>query len=109
MSLKKLLNVHTVAYQPYTGQNKATGGQSYGTVQNIKGRFGEATTRFDTQEAIDQVADASFTSFELLTLQGRVVYLDKGYSITDIHVIRKGGGAISHYNYTLKSLDNSDL
>jgi hypothetical protein len=108
MSLSSLINVNTVLHQPYTGQNKSTGAQEYGVISIIKGRFGEAKTRFDTQEAIDNVANASFTTFSVLELQDRIIFGTMAYSITDKNVIRKGNGSISHYNYTIKTLDNVD-
>jgi hypothetical protein len=109
MSLNNLLNVNTVTYTTPDGQDKASGALKYGASSTIKGRFGEATSRFDTQEAVDQVSDASFSSFELLEKDGQILFEDQGYLIVDSSTIRKGDNTVSHYNYTLKSLDNSNV
>jgi hypothetical protein len=106
MSLNSLLNVNTVLYTAPDGQDKVTGGLKYSDAISVKGRFGEATARFDTQEAIDQVSDASFSTFELLEINGKIQFGGQGYLIVDTNTIRTGIGQLSHYNYTLKSYDN---
>jgi hypothetical protein len=108
MSLNNLLKVNTVTYTAPNGQDKTTGGLKYDDECEVLGRFGENTTRFDTQESIDQISEASFTSFESLVENGKITFCSNKYLIVDKQVIRKGNGKISHYNYTLKSLDNSN-
>ena len=108
MSLKKLLKVNTVTYYEPNGQDKTTGGLKYDDEYEVKGRFGENTTRFDTQEAIDQVSEASFSSLEILVENGKICFEDLNYLIVDRQTIRTGSGQVSHYNYTLKTLDNAN-
>lgn len=109
MSLSNLINVNTVLYSSPSGQNKVTGGLEYTAPTTIRGRLGEATTRFDTQEAQDQVSDASFSTFEILQINGRIKFEAKTYLIVNKHGIRRGDGRISHYNYALQSLDNAEV
>jgi hypothetical protein len=108
MSLSNLLKVNSVSYFAPDGQDKSTGALKFVDQElTILGRFGEATTRFDTQEATDQISEASFSTFEALLENGKIVFDEVGYIIVDINVIRNGAGALSHYNYTLKTLDNA--
>jgi len=106
MSLLKLLTSQKMDYYAPDGQDKITGAMKYKDPQEIRGRLGEGVVRFDSQESIDSVADASLTSLHVLIKSGKIVYEGQNYVITERFAIRLGDSKIiSHYNYKLKSYE----
>jgi len=107
MSLTNLLSSQKMLYYAPAGQNKVSGALEYAQPQEIFGRLGEGVTRFDEQEAVDSLADASLSSLFVLIKNGKIVYEGQNYLIAGRHAIRKGNSKIiSHYNYELKSYES---
>jgi hypothetical protein len=108
MSLTSLISGQQMFYYPPDGQDENSAALKYGSQTTIKGRLGEGSRRFDGQESQDQLADASLTTFSNLAKNGKITYDGQSYIIVDKGTIRRGNSdVVLHYNYLLKSSDNT--